>query len=282
MASRAISMVHARPFSFYDEAACVALPSPVQTSTTLAGNTTAKRSPDASIPLFRLRQLQSDWYQALYQGNATERLPDITSFIWQKCVEMWQWSERLPPDMPAAIREMLELELRYSYVYCIASGARGAQVSAYGRLLIFDHVISYIDRIHDIAKLSENAAVYTYHDALRVFFMGSQFVAVLHEIGDLILSGSSIPMPPPSGSGRSPPPRPVRLDRGTGDDLDRSLRCLERVKLTLSLYGDRWESALLWLKEFERISAEVWKNLTTRRAMRNAAPTSQWHPVPGA
>ncbi|KAK3292129.1 fungal-specific transcription factor domain-containing protein [Chaetomium fimeti] len=277
---RAISMVHARAFSFYDEAVCVALPSPFQASSTLSGSTTAKRSPDASLPLFRLRQLQSEWYQALYQGNPNEHLPDITSFIWQKYREMWEWSERLPPDMPAAIREMLELELRYSYVYCIASNARGAQVSAYGKLLIFDHVISYVDRIYDIAKLAENAAVYTYHDALRVLFMGSQFVAVLQEIGDLILSGSSIPSPAPGKV--LPPPRPVRLDRGTGDDLDRSVRCLERVKLTLRLYGDRWESALSCLKNFEGLSAEVWKNLTTRQAMRNPAPTGQWLPIPGA
>ncbi|KAK4034358.1 fungal-specific transcription factor domain-containing protein [Parachaetomium inaequale] len=268
---RAISMVHARAFSFYDDAVSVALPSPGQASSTLAGGTMAKPSPDASVPLFRLRQLQSDWYQTLYQGNPTEPLLDATSFIWQKYFEMWEWSERLPTDMPAAIREMLDLELRYSYVYCIASSARGAQVSAYGRLLIFDHAISYIDRIYDVANLAANAAFYTYHDALRVFFMGSQFVAVLRDVGDLLLSGSSIPVTPSAPGKVSPPPRPVRLDRGTGDNLDRSLRCLERVKLTLRLYGDRWEDALSLMDSFEMISAEVWKNLTTRQAMRNAA-----------
>jgi hypothetical protein len=183
--------------------------------------------------------------------------------------------------MPAAIREMLDLELRYSYVYCIASSARGAQVSAYGRLLIFDHAISYIDRIYDIANLATNTAFYTYHDALRVFFMGSQFVAVLRDVGDLLLSGSSIPVPASAPGKVSPPPRPVRLDRGTGDNLDRSLRCLERVKLTLRLYGDRWEDALSLMDSFEMISAEVWKNLTTRRAMRNAAAAGQWQPLPG-
>ena len=274
-------MVHARAFSFYDDAVSVSLPSPAQASSTLAGGTMAKPSPDASVPLFRLRQLQSDWYQTLYQGSPTDPLPDATSFIWQKYFEMWEWSERLPTDMPAAIREMLDLELRYSYVYCIASSARGAQVSAYGRLLIFDHAISYIDRIYDVANLAPNMAFYTYHDALRVFFMGSQFVAVLRDVGDLLLSGSSIPVPASAPGKVSPPPRPVRLDRGTGDNLDRSLRCLERVKLTLRLYGDRWEDALSLMDSFEMISAEVWKNLTTRQAMRNAAAVGQWQPVPG-
>ena len=276
-------MVHARAFSFYDDAASVALPSPTQSGGALSGGgQVTKPSPDASVPLFRLRQLQSDWYQALYQGNPTEPLPDAASFIWQKYYEMWEWSDRLPADMPAAIREMLDLELRYSYVYCIASRARGAQVSAYGRLLIFEHAISYVDRIYDIANLAANVALYTYHDALRVFFMGSQFVAVLRDAGDLLLSGSPIPMPPSVPGKVSPPPQPVRLDRGAGDNLDRSLRCLEQVKLTLRLYGDRWEDALSLRDSFEAISAEVWKNLTARRAMRNAHATGHWQPAPGA
>ncbi|KAL2189381.1 hypothetical protein L209DRAFT_678714 [Thermothelomyces heterothallicus CBS 203.75] len=279
---RAISMVHARGFSFYDDAVSVALPSSTLASGTLSGLSMSKPPADPSIPLFKLRQLQSAWYQTLYQGNPTESLPNATSFIWQKCFEMWEWSERLPVDMSAPIREMLDLELRYSYVYCIASTARGAQVSAYGKLLIFDHVISYVDKMYDIANLAEKAAFYTYHDALRVFFMGSQFVAVLREIGDLLLSESSIPVPPPAPGEVSPPLRPVRLDRGTGDTLDRSLRCLERIKLTLRLFGNRWEQALSLMDSFETISGEVWKDFTTRRAVRDATTTGQWQQMPHA
>ncbi|KAL2166973.1 hypothetical protein VTG60DRAFT_1896 [Thermothelomyces hinnuleus] len=279
---RAISMVHARGFSFYDDAVSVALPSSTLASGTLSGLSMSKPPADPSIPLFKLRQLQSAWYQTLYQGNPTESLPDATSFIWQKCFEMWEWSERLPVDMSAPIREMLDLELRYSYVYCIASTARGAQVSAYGKLLIFDHVIAYVDKMYDIANLAEKAAFYTYHDALRVFFMGSQFVAVLREIGDLLLSGSSIPVPPPAPGKVSPPLRPVRLDRGTGDTLDRGLRCLERIKLTLRLFGNRWEQALSLMDSFEIISGEVWKDFTTRRAVRDATATGQWQQMPHA
>lgn len=271
-------MVHARAFSFYDDAVSVALPSSGKANGNLSAGPIAKSPPDASVPLFKLRHLQSDWYQTLYQGNPTEPLRDVTSLIWRKCFEMWEWSERLPTDIPAPIREMLDLELRYSYVYCIASSARDAQMSAYGRLLIFEHVISYIDRIYDIANLAVNAAFYTYHDALRVFFMASQFVAVLRDAGDLLLSGSHVPIPPSAPGNVSPPPPPVRLDRGSGDNLDRSLRCLDRVKLTLGLYGERWKNALSLRDSFEMISAEVWENLTARRTMRNATATGQWQP----
>ncbi|KAK4121650.1 hypothetical protein N657DRAFT_577741 [Parathielavia appendiculata] len=273
---RAISMVHARAFSFYDDAVSVALPPSGQLGSPLPKGPIAKPPPDASVPLFRLRRLQSEWYQTLYQGDPTQAMPDSTSFIWAKCYEMWEWCEKLPADMPPAIREMLDLELRYSYVYCIASSARGAQVSSYGRLLIFEHTISYIDRVHDISKRSENVAIYTYHDALRVFFMGSQFVAVLRDAGDVLLSGSPIPMPPSIPGKPLPPPAPIRLDRGTGDNLDRSLRCVERVKNTLRLFGDRWEDAFSLLKGFENLSADMWKSLTMKREMRNVAATGQW------
>ncbi|SPQ23877.1 6e452a35-eed4-4226-9fa1-728b70483b31 [Thermothielavioides terrestris] len=278
---RAISMAHARGFSFYDDAISVALPSPLQASTPFSGaGPVAKPTADASVCLFRLRQLQSAWYQTLYQGNPTEPLPDAASFIWQKYFEMWEWSERLPASLPAAIRKMLDLELRYSYVFCIASSARRAQVPAYGRFLIFEHVIAYIDGIYDVANLAVNAAFYTYHDALRVFFMGSQFSAVLRDARDLLLTGAPIPPPLSSPGAVQPPPPPV--NRGTGDNLDRSLRCLERVKLTLKLYGERWEDVLSLMESFEATSADVWNDLTTRQATRMAVPTEQWQPLPVA
>ncbi len=36
------------------------------------------------------------------------------------------------------------------------------------------------------------------------------------------------------------------------------------------------------MEGFDTISAEVWTNLTNRRAMRNAAAAHHWQPAPGA
>ncbi|KAL2267801.1 hypothetical protein VTJ83DRAFT_5078 [Remersonia thermophila] len=271
---RAISMVHARSFSFYDAAVSVSLPSPAMAA--------VAPPPDASLPLFKLRQIQSDWYQALYQGDPIQPLPDAAGFIWQKYFDMWEWSERLPADLPPAIREMLDLELRYSYVYCVASSARGARLTSYGRLLIFEHVVSYVDRIYEVASqqpvhdgggvgsVGSVGAFYTYHDALRVFFMGSQFIAALRDDADLILSGTPVAPPVTAPGNVSAPPLPMRLDRGGGDNLDRSLRCLDRVKMTLELYGQRWEDALSLMESFDVISAEVRAALESRRGVRDA------------
>ncbi|KAL2258064.1 hypothetical protein VTK26DRAFT_8769 [Humicola hyalothermophila] len=273
---RAISMVYLRAFSFYDDAASVALPSSSSTSKPLSGDcsTAMPTTVDASVSLFRLRQLQSDWYQTLFQSDPTDPLPNALSFIWQKCFELREWSEGLPGDLPSGIQEMLNLELRYSYVYCIAPSPRAPQVTAYGRMLIFEHALAYVDRLYEVANATANTAFYTYHDALRLYFIGSQFVAVLRDASDLVLSGSPIPMPHLVPGQAPTPPLPDRIDRGGGDNLDRSLRCLDRVKLTLKLYGGRWENAMALMESFEMISAEVLSSLKARQMMRGESETT--------
>lgn len=272
-------MVHARAFSFYDDAVSVALPSPNRPSIPVSsdGSAIQSSSPDASVYLFRLRQLQSNWYQTLVQGDSNNQFPDATEFIWQKCFEMREWSEGLPNDIPTGIREKLDLELRYSYVYCMTPDTRARHLTAYEWMLIFEHTIAYADRVYEIANAVASTGFYTYHDALTVYFMGTQFVSVLHKAGDLVLSGSPIPMPH-LVPGKPPPPMlPDRIDRGGGDNLERSLRCLERVRLTLKLYGDRWEDALSFMNTFEEMSSEVLESLQARRSMREAAAAQAEH-----
>ncbi|KAK3317967.1 fungal-specific transcription factor domain-containing protein [Apodospora peruviana] len=275
---RAISMVHARAFSFTDDATGVALPSPGRPAAPIfsGGVITGPASTEASLHLFKLRRLQSYWYQTLFQCDPTDPLPDPGSFIWKMCFDMREWSENLPDALPVAIRDMFDLELRYSYVYCVAPSARALHMTDYGRLLIFEHAIAYINRICDVAHTPVNAAFYTYHDALRVYFMGSQFVAVLRDAADVLLSGSSIPMPLSLAGNAPPPPLPERFDRATsGDNLDRSLRLLEKVSLTLKKYGERWEDALSLMRSFEMMSAEVMADLKARRELRQIRQAEQ-------
>ncbi|KAK0641669.1 fungal-specific transcription factor domain-containing protein [Cercophora newfieldiana] len=268
---RAISMVHARAFSFIDDAISVALPAPLRAPPSPGGRAQA---PDASVHLFKLRRLQSVWYQTLFQCDSSDQLPDATSFTWKMCHDMRQWSEALPNGLAVDLREMLDLELRYSYVYCIAPSSRAPHMTAYGRKLIFEHAIAYMDRIHAISSSDTSKTFYTYHDALRVYFMGSQFVAVLRDAADVLISGSSVPVPL-SLPGQVPaPPLPERFDRSSnGDDLDRSLETLEKVSLTLQKYGQRWEYALQLKGSFEIMSAEVLDGLKARRESRESVPS---------
>jgi hypothetical protein len=189
---------------------------------------------------------------------------------------MREWAEGLPDSLPIGIREQFELELRYSYVYCIAPSARTPNMTAYGRMLIFEHAIAYLDRIYEVAHAVMNTAFYTYHDALRVYFMGSQFVAVLRDDGDALIAGARAPVPLSRPGQPAPPPLPQRFDSGSkSDNLDRSLRSLERVSLTLKKYGERWKDVLMLMQSFDMISAEVLANLKAKRWARENNMVSQ-------
>ncbi|EPE10571.1 zn 2cys6 cluster transcripitional activator [Ophiostoma piceae UAMH 11346] len=281
---RAISMVHARAFSFTDDAINVAFPSmigviqihPQQAALNSPQSLHPPRSPAAAqspispssapvassaLLLFQLRRAQSHWYQTLYQSDVSEELKNPTAYVWRMCADMREWYDALPPTIPAKIREMFDLELQYSYVYCIAPSARSPLMTAYGRMLMFEHVIAYVDRMMALASGGLNLVWHTYHDALRVFFMGSQFVAVLRDTStaDAILAGGgSVPVPLAMPGDTPPPPMPVRtifpippqaaspnnpnplsnVDPVTGTNIDRSIACLERVSWTLSAYGE--------------------------------------------
>lgn len=263
-------MVHARAFSFSDDAISVDLPamSGIGRIASVSGTITGPQSHDPAILLFQLRRLQSHWYQTLIQSDPNKHIDgevDATSFIWQMCQDMREWDESLPETLPIGIRELFDLELKYSYVYCLAPSARAPVMTAYGRALIFEYAISYLDHVYGLAHggPEPNPAFYTYHDSLRVYFMGSQFMAVLRDAGDSILAGASVPVPMSLPGKAPPPPLPARTSNE--DNLTRSIRCLEGVKLTLKKYGERWTNAETLAKNFDMISEELIANLKTKQ-----------------
>ncbi|ROW16604.1 hypothetical protein VPNG_01445 [Cytospora leucostoma] len=278
---RAISMVHARAFSFSDDSINVDLPamSGIGRIASVAGTITGPQSHDPAILLFQLRRIQSHWYQTLIQSDPNQPIEgadgDTASFIWQVCQDMREWDESLPETLPIGIRELFNLELKYSYVYCLAPSARAPVMTAYGRVLIFEYAIAYLDHVYGIAthgSADPNPSFYTYHDALRVFFMGSQFMAVLRDAGDAILAGASVPVPLSLPGKAPPPPLPTRTSNE--DNLTRSIRCLERVKVTLQKYGERWLDAQSLLQSFDTLSEGLIKDLKAKQQQAMGARAS--------
>lgn len=264
-------MVHARAFSFSDEAIHVAFPamSGIGRIASVSGTITGPQSHDPAILLFQLRRIQSHWYQTLIQSDPNQPIDgvegDATTFIWQVCQDMREWDESLPETLPIGIRELFDLELKYSYVYCLAPSARAPVMTAYGRVLIFEYAIAYLDHVYGLAHggPQSNTALYTHHDALRVFFMGSQFMAVLRDAGDAILAGTSVPVPL-SLPGRAPPP-PLPARTTNEDNVSRSIRCLEGVKFTLKKYGERWTDAESLATSFDMLSEDLIESLRTKQ-----------------
>ncbi|KKA26317.1 hypothetical protein TD95_001753 [Thielaviopsis punctulata] len=278
---RAISMVHARAFSFTDDAMSVVVPkAPLlksdQPPVANNGAPPTGPAPPALIQpaqyLFQMRRTQSLWYQTLFQSDG-EDLPDPPSFIWKMCSDMKDWNSNLPSTQPNYIAKLFDLELRYSYVYCIAPSSRAPQITDYGRVLIFEHTTAYLETIHRVVNAPSNAAFYTYHDALKVYFMASQFLAVLRGAEDMLLMGAPVPVPVVNPGCPPPLPLPSRVYlRGRDEEnLDRSLRVLQLVVETLELYGKRWSDALSLMQNFQMISAEVVQRLQVKQQMRDSA-----------
>ncbi|ORY62422.1 fungal-specific transcription factor domain-containing protein [Pseudomassariella vexata] len=278
---RSISMIQTRAFSFTDAAANVAWPRPSSFSCRASITGQLLSGSEPAFLLFQLRRAQSHWYQILYQSEPTP-LPDAASFIWQMCQDLREWVETLPTSLPVGMRELFDLEVHYSSVYVLAPPERAPQTSAFSRVLIFEHAIAYLDRAYDIAHSGVNSAFYTYHDALRVFFMANQFVAVLHDTEDLLLADVAV-APPPTDPGKPhAPPLPARPGGPSVDNLDRSLGCLERTTQTLTKYGERWRDSEALKQTFERIAGEVIDRLRVRQQIRQRAspPQSVSPPLP--
>lgn len=271
-------MVHARTFSFTDNSINVAFPSPSPKDSTPRPITTSQSS-DPALLLFQLRRAQSFWYQELYQSHAAGPLQDPTRYVWQMCFEMRDWGESLPSTLPPAIRQVFEQELRYSYVYCIAPSARAPQISDYHRTVIFEYAAAYLDTMHEIAQGGLNNAFYTYHDALKVYFMANQLLAVLWDAENMLLSGAPVPMPMHRPGGPPPPPvpryHPMNPGMAPPDNLRRSLGCLERVDQTLGKFGERWEESAMLRHSFEGISRETMDRLRMRMGAQEAAIDQQ-------
>ncbi|OHE92401.1 fungal specific transcription factor domain-containing protein [Colletotrichum orchidophilum] len=272
---RTISMIRARSFSFTDDSINVEYPS---NSGLTSGPITGPQSADSALVLFQLRRLQSEWYQTLHQGDAAP-LSDAASFIWQMCLEMREWHESLPDNLPSGIREFFELELRYSYIYCLAPSDRSPHLTNYARKLIFEHAIAYMNTIHNVVHSSINTAFYSSLDALKVYFVAMQFFTSFNAARELLISEQRI-IPPITRPGTAPPPPLPHRPAGGEDSLDRSMRCLQQVVETLGRYSQRWDIASQLKTNFETISSELFSWLQVRRQMREQGQLPQQHQQP--
>lgn len=259
---RSISMVHARPFSFTDDATSVGYPLKLTSVSTVNSDSSISKLPslDTALLLFQLRKAQSTWYQELFQSSR-EPLHPTSQYLWQMCYEMRVWSDNLPTTIPPAIRELFDLELLYSYVYCLAPSCRFPVVSELGKTLIFEYSMSYMQKIFPISKDPINTAFYTYHDALKVYFIGSQFAAVLWGNLETLLQGI---IPYTVISPGAPPPPPIP-NIGRRDNIERSITCIEQIIETLKTYGERWDDSKALKESFEMQTRSLLGELRRRQ-----------------
>jgi hypothetical protein len=272
---RSISMVQARSFSFTDDSTSVAYPLALNSPSSGTNNNPVigPHSLETALLHFQLRYIQSNWYQELHQSSR-EPMHNASTYVWQLCQEMREWSESFPDTLPLDFKNFFDLELLYSYVYCLAPSCRVRNVSDYGKTLIFEYSIAYMQKMFPISKDPINKAFYTYHDTLRVYFVGSQFLAVLSESQDRLLNGI-IPYVA-IVAGTSPPP-PLPSSNGV-DNVDRSINCITHINEILKTFGHRWDDSQVWQSTFESQATPLLAALHQRKLHGNDMSRSSHSP----
>ncbi|RKF56971.1 Positive regulator of purine utilization [Erysiphe neolycopersici] len=241
---RSISMVHARSFSFTDDSTCVAFPS-IQ-SEELAIDTQKNSRMEQCLLIFKLRKIQSSWYQELFQSkNSLSTNP--STYIQNMCLDMQKLALSISKESPRCVKDYFDLELLYSFVYCLAPSSQIKAVPAWGKNLIFESSVKYVQKMITIYETPLNCTFITYHDALRVYFVGSQFVSVLQEDqdfllyfttpSDLNLNDFKVLLDPPHVAERN--------------NSERALCCIVQIKELLRTFSHRWDDSKVLLSSFE-------------------------------
>lgn len=266
----------------------------------MASNTTGRdqlflQALDPAICLFRIRRLQSAWYHELFLSGRTA-WTDPEPYLWAACQDMRKWFEDLPDSLTPPIRRKFELEVLYSFVYVLSPSGKVHDVPALGQSLVFEYSMEYTEKMQSVLRDMENSAIYTFHDILRVYFVGSRFLDVLYQNQERLLDGVSFATPfvPPGLLA------PLRLANRNPQNLtSRAIQCIDGVIDILEAFGHKSGYMMLRDKfgadsklpldelharqhglhqpsgggyrrrtggemELEAISREVWENVGTR------------------
>ncbi|KAF2143635.1 uncharacterized protein K452DRAFT_357287 [Aplosporella prunicola CBS 121167] len=296
---RETSLVQTRAFSFSDDSANVALPfsaNSASASKSPARNHKWLQSYDSALDLFRLRQLQSEWYTNLFQSGREPWREPYPS-IWRIYNSMASWFNNLSPNTSPATRNYFELELLYSYVYVLSPSPRCPRISDHAQRLIFEHCVRYASKM--LNALSEESqsikATITFYDAMRVYMTGRQFVDVLSRNQDFLLTQHPVLSPAASvstieeaidplaqGTETAPPPFPesmygVETTFSPTQQTIRAISTITNFTSILARFGLRF-GYINWRDRFQQESAALLAQLQFRSQQRTPDQGHRmWH-----
>lgn len=295
---RSTSLVQTRAFSFSDEAANVAFPfysTPMSPKYSSPQSHVFQQSFDTAIDLFKIREIQSEWYMDLFQSGR-EPWKEPYQYIWKQYNRMSEWFQDMPQSTLPAVKSFFELELLYSYVYILSPNPRIPHIHEYAQRLIFEHCISYAMNLLDVLDKPSNTVKppVTYYDAMRAYMTGRQFVDVLSRNLDVILDPRPAVPPTPVGTDvesedplappvqANPPPFPnPSLGEGQAFPLDpttRAINALNDYTTLLSKFGLRF-GFIHWRDRFQRESAALSAQLHQRSQV-SAQPSPMGQALP--
>lgn len=280
---RSTSLVQTRAFSFSDDSAHVSFPFHNTATSPKHSSPQAQvflQSFDTALDLFKIREIQSEWYMDLFQSGR-EPWQDPYPYIWKQYAKMSDWFKDMPQNTLPAIKSFFELELLYSYVYILSPSPRIPHIHEYAQRLIFEHCITYATNLLSLLSKPSNTTKppVTFYDAMRAYMTGRQFVDVLSRNIDVILD----PVPPTPPAPSAPPttsedplappvqipapafPQPLLPDGQTlpADPTSRAINAINNFTSILSSFGLRF-GFTHWRDRFQRESGALLSQLYHR------------------
>jgi hypothetical protein len=246
---RSTSLVQTRAFSFSDDSANVKIPfnKPSSSQPTSPAPSTLQglwlQTYEHAQELIKLRQLQSQWYGDLFHSGR-DRWHEPYPYIWDTCSKLQKWFQDLPPSISPNMHAFFELDMLYSYVYVLSPSPRVPAIDPFAQKLIFEYCIQYADLMLRLISDPGYKAPLTFYDAMRVYMTGRQFLDLLQQNPDSLLSGQPPPHPEVKPSTAPPPPvPPVSVPPGetlVRFNTVRSINCMKQISECLSRFGVRW------------------------------------------
>ncbi|PVI00918.1 Zn(II)2Cys6 cluster transcripitional activator [Periconia macrospinosa] len=296
---RSTSLVQTRAFSFSDDSAHVHLPFHNASSSSRHSSPQSHvflQSFDSALDMFRIRQIQSEWYMDLFQSGR-DQWQDPYPYIWNMYNRMSEWFNDMSQSTLPALRSFFELELLYSYVYILSPSSRVPHIHEYAQRLIFEHCIAYATNLLaniDNQSITTRTPV-TFYDAMRAYMTGRQFVDILSRNLDVILDPRQPSPPAPSAPSSTsddplapaatvqPPPFPTPLlPEGHSipqDPTTRAINAINDFTTILSRFGLRF-GFTHWRDRFQRESGAVLAQLYQRSSLSpHASPQAHHTPV---
>jgi hypothetical protein len=242
-------MVLQRPFTFSDDSVLVSLPKVEDTTIATSISARGTLTPmSAAVHLFKLRKLQSDWYQQLHLSG-DDLLPSPHIYIQTHTSHLEQWRASIPQTMTSSTRDWLLLEWHYLHIYVAAPSPKIPRLSEASTVQIYNHCVSYSIVFRDILCDSQKTLfVYTYHDALRTYFVGSSLLHALYTSEHTLL-------PPSTGE----------------NDLTRTAEAINAVIFILTSMIVRWPDSAALRDKYRSEAAFVLGRIQQRLDVFSAA-----------
>jgi hypothetical protein len=239
-------MNHARPSSFSDDTVSVAFPT-VYHQQQQVFRSNAFPSIKSALHFFRIRMLQSQWYQILFHSSKTVHM-DPTLYIFEELSKLREWYQEVPKDIPVEIRDIFKLEVLYSSVYILSPTDQHPNPTDAAKELSFEYAVAFAGAVRAMAQADNLCSWFSFHDSLRCYFVGRQVIGLLWRDMDKILGYAAVE--PYEGDDAAE--LPFQADKS--QNANRAAECIRNISDALSIYGRRWQHSGILDLEFKKES----------------------------